>query len=78
MTRLQWILLLAVLGTWIPAYLMFFFLQADAAGWWRRHREQRVQKRKDHAERVAEQGRLREELAAKYIPSASGPGPRTS
>lgn len=78
MTRLQWILLLAVLGTWIPSYLLFFVRQADAAGWWRRRRAQRAQQRQDRAARAAEQVRLREELAAKYIPAASGPGPRPS
>lgn len=74
MTRLQWILLALALATWIPSYAMFF--HRDVANWWRGRGPRRAEALREHAAREAEQARLREELAAKYLSSGSGPGSR--
>lgn len=66
MTRLHWILLLAALATWVPAYVWFF--HHDVSHWWRVRGEARQQARAAEAEQRAAQARLREELAAKYLP----------
>ncbi len=65
MTRLHWILALAVVATWVPSYAYFF--HGDVMHWWRGRAERRRQERQSRADYEAEQARLREELAAKYI-----------
>lgn len=74
MTRLHWILLALVLATWIPAYLWFF--HGDLSRWWRERGPKRAEARLARAAYEAEQARLREELAAKYLSPESGAGPR--
>ena len=71
MTRFQWILLVLALVTWIPSYVWFF--HGDVAHLWRQRGLKRAQARRERAEREAEQTRLREELAAKYLSAGAGP-----
>ncbi len=70
MTRLHWILAVAVLATWIPSYAIFF--HRDLVAWWR----QRTGRRKARADLAAAQARLNDELAAKYMPPGADPGRR--
>lgn len=66
MYRLHWFLAVAALATWIPSYVMFF--HRDFMRWWRGRAGRRDQARKERAEWEAAQARLRDELAAKYMP----------
>lgn len=67
MTRLHWILALAVVATWVPSYVYFF--HGDVARWWRGRAERRREAQQQRAAYEAAQAKLREELAAKYIKS---------
>ncbi len=71
MTRAHWILAALVLATWIPSYVLFF--HRDVARWWQNRRARQAAERKEHAERLAAQARLREDLAARYLTPSSVP-----
>jgi hypothetical protein len=73
MTRADWILALTALIAWVAAYAWFF--GRNIRRWLQQIRPMREQARKERAEREAAQARLREELAAKYLPPRPGARP---